>query len=180
MSVNVLWSLTNGGTAISSIMDFGDVAHGSESSGTEIFIRHDSANQITNAALYVRQVSGEYSGAFTPASDLAEILGWGDATTETGFGGILVNFNATTSYATGWAAYNDKSPSGGFVHRTGVGDSETNAVDIPLVAGVSTVGVIPAGTSPNVRFKTKIAVPDAEDTGGVRQWESILRFTSTS
>lgn len=180
MTVSIIWSSTNGGASITSPLDHGTVDNGSESIAQEIFLRHDGANNITDSALYVRQVSGTYSGAFTAATDLAEFLDWGDATTESAFGGFMANFNATTAYATGWPVYNSKSPSGGTIFRTGVGDSEENAITIPTTTGATAAGEIQAGSSPNVRFQTKIVIPSSEDTLGIRQLETVLRYTFTS
>lgn len=180
MSVNIIWSYTNGGDPISTVIDHGNVSNGAEGSDLEIYVRHDGSNDITDAALYMRQLSGTYSGSFTPSADFAELIGWGDASTDAAFGGFLVNLNATTSFATGWPVYNDKSPTGGFVHRTGVGDSEGNAVTLPTSTFASSAGTIPSGTGPGVHFATRVAVPDDEDTIGIRQWDHVLRYNFTS
>lgn len=180
MSVNIIWSLINGGEPILSTIDHGNYSNGASTSDLEVFVRHDGANDITDAALYMRQFSGSYSGSFTPSADFAELLNWGDGVIASTFGGFLVNFNALTVYATGWATYDNKSPSGGFVHRTGVGDSEGNAVAIPTTTGVTTEGIIPAGSTSNVRFSVRGTVPSDEDTIGIRQWDHVLRFNFTS
>ena len=180
MAVYIIWSLTNGGIAISDTIDHGSAANGSETTEKEFFVRHNGNNSITNVGLYIRQFSGTYTGSFTASTDIAEVLSWGDGNTLSDFGGFMVNQNAITSYATGWPTYDSKSPSGGFVHRTGVGDSEGNAVDIATTTGASVAGEIQAGSSPNVRFKTKVAVPSNEATIGVRQWETVLRYSYTS
>lgn len=183
MAVNIIWSLTNGGEPLTSVVDHGNSSNGASTADTTIFLRHDGDNEITDAALYVRQYSGTYSGSFTPSADISEMLSWADAVTESGFGGFLVNFNALGSFATGWPLYNDKSPAaGGFVHRTGIGDSEGNAVTIPTVAGagVSSAGVIATGLTPDVSFAVRGQVPSDEDTIGVRQWDQVLRFSYTS
>ena len=181
MSVSIIWSSTVGGEAITSIIDHGNAANGAATTPEEIFIRHDGGSNITNVALYIREYSGSYSGSATAAADIAEIINWGDQTAEDDFGGFFINFNAATSYATGWPTYSDKSPTGGFVHRTGYGDSESNAIDLPTSTGATATGEIQTGSAaPGVRFQAKIAVPTNEDTAGVRQWETVLRYTYTS
>lgn len=179
MALNIVWSYSNGGDPITTIVDHGNASNGSETTYKEIFLRHDGANSITEAGLYIREFSGTYSGSFTPSADLAEILAWGDASTASTFGGFFSNFLPDT-YATGWPTYNSKTPTGGVAYRTGVGDSEGNAVLIPTTTGALAEGEIQTGTSPNVRFAVRVSVPDAEDTLGIRQWDHVLRFNFTS
>lgn len=183
MSVSITWSYTNGGTGITEIVDHGNVSNGSASTIKEIHIRHNGSENITSTKLYLRQYSGTYSGNFTPAADFAEILSWGDASLSNTFGGFMVNFLATTegltTYAT-WPVYNNKSPSGAYVFRTGVGDNEANGITLPTTTGVTTAGEVPTGSTPNVRFGVKCAVPSNESTIGIRQFETVLSYTYTS
>jgi hypothetical protein len=179
MSVNITWSLTQGGQGISEIVDHGNAANGDSTSEKTIYIRHDGDNKITDVGLYVRQISGNYTGSFTAPSDIAELLSWGDANTESAFGGILLNMNALTSFSSGWATYNDKSPTCGFVCQNGVGDSEGNAIELPKSTGADTAGEILGGEN-DVRFQMRIDVPADEDTIGIRQFEMVLRFSFTS
>ena len=184
MSVNVIYSLTNGGDSISSNVDYGNAQNGDTTDAQEIFIRHDGDNEITGAALYIRDYSATYTGDATASADLSEILGWGDASTNAGFGGFQINFDADGSYPTdSWPTYSSKGPSNGFVHRTGIGDSELNTVTIPTAAGISSpysAGEIPAGSSPNIRFKTRIQVPTNETVTGIRQFDQVITFSFTS
>lgn len=184
MAVNVIWSYTNGGEAISAIINHGNAANGDTTTVKEIFLRHDGSNEITNVGIYVRDYSGTYAGDATASSDLIELLSWGDASTIDTFGGFQVNMDAVGAYpAASWPAYDDKSPSNGFVHRTGVGDSEGNAVTLAKAAGIAdpyVAGELPSGNSPNVRFKARIQVPTAEDTAGIRQFDQVVRFAFTS
>lgn len=181
MSVNVIWSYTNGGDSISSTIDHGNASNGDTTTGLELFLRHDGDNEITSVGLYIRDFSGTYSGDATASNDLSELLAWGDASTSSAFGGFQVNFDAVGSYPTAsWPLYNSKTPSNGFVHRTGTGDSELNAVSIPTATGATTAGEIPSGNSPNVRFKVRIQVPTSEDTAGVRQFDQVVKFSFTS
>jgi len=189
-NVSIIWSTSNGGDAIAAIVDHGNSSNGDTTSAQELFIRHDGDNSITNTKLYIRAVSGTYSGTLTAVADLAEILSWGDQSTEAAFGGLQCNFLATSSYATsGWPTYSSKDQTDeegddiiyrGFVHRTGVGDNETNAVDIPTTAGATAAGEIQAGSTPNVRFQMRMQIPAAEGTVGIRQWDSVLTYSYTS
>jgi hypothetical protein len=180
MTVNIIWSLTNGGEALTDLEDLGSIGNGSSATDLEIFVRHDGGSEITDAAIYMRQWAGTYTGSFTAASDFAELIGWGDASTANGFGGVLLNLNATTVYATGWPTYSSKSPTGGVAVRTGVSDSEGNATTLPTSTGCSSAGVVPAGSAPNVRFKMRASVPSDEDTSGIREWELALAYNYTS
>jgi len=181
MAVNIIWSLSNGGDALSTTLDHSNASNGNYTTEKEIFIRHDGLNSITDAGLYIRQLSGTYSGSFTAAADIAELLYWGDQSTSSTFGGFQCNLLATTSYpSSGWPTYSSKSPTGGFVHRTGVGDSESNAIAVPTTTGATSSGTIQAGSSPNVRLKVRILVPTDEDTIGIRQWDQVLKYNFTS
>ena len=181
MTVSIIFSSTNGGAAITDTLDHGNASNGAETTAEEIFIRHNGTNSITSTKIYMRQFSGAYAGSATAAGDLSEMFAWGDESTESAFGGYMINFNAAQSYPTAdWPTYNNKSPSGGTVFRTGVGDSESNAITIPTSTGATSSGEIQAGTSPNVRFKAHVAVPSDEDTIGIRQWETILVYQYTS
>lgn len=180
MTVAITWSLTNGGAAITSV-DHGGALNGADTTGVELFLRHDGANEITNVGFYLAEYAGTYSGHASAAADLAEYLGWGDMSTESGFGGWLLNFLATTAYPdSGWPVYNSKSPTGGFAIRTGVGDSEANAIELPLTSGASVAGEIPAGASPDVRFKVKNRIPADVSVAGKRQFRFVMRYTYTS
>jgi len=180
MAVNISFASTNGGVAITSL-NSGDVANGEDTVANQLYLSHDGANSITDVGIYVREYSGTYTGAATAAADLAELLNWGDTSTLEGFGGLHFNFLATTTYpSSGWPSYTSKSPAGGETVRTGVGDSEANAISLPITTGATAEGEIQTGSSPDVRFKLKFAIPAAEDTVGIRQLDIVLRYTYTS
>lgn len=172
MSVNIIWSETSGGTAIAS-KDLSNINNGAESSELSIYLRHTGTNPITSVGLYIAAFSGTYSGAATAANDLAELLVWGNNSSSSSFGGVLVSFNGST-----WPTYNSKSPTDAFVHRTGVGDNETNAVTLSATATGGSAGIIAASAS--ATFKMKVAVPSDEATTGVRQFEHVLAYSYTS
>lgn len=181
MAVTLTWSSTNGGAAIVSPLDHGDSSNGSETTAQEVFLRHDGANSITSVGFYIRAYTGSYAGAATALADFNELLSWGNATPETSFGGLQLNFLATSSYPTsGWATYLNKTPTGGETVRTGVGDSAGSAITIPSTTGAVSDGVIQTGVAPNVRFQMRIQVPADEDTVGVRQWDTVIQYTYTS
>lgn len=184
MSVNIIWSSTNGGTAITTTRDCGSKANGETSTSQEVFVRHDGVNEITNVKVFIRAFSGTYLGDATAAADLAELLNWGDQLGVTSFGGVQVNMDAVNSYPTvQWpSSYSTKSTTYGFTCRTGVGDSEGNGVLLSknsYNAG-GTDGIIPVGAATNVRIKSRVVVPSEEDTVGIRQWEICLAYTCTS
>lgn len=180
MSVSIIWSTTNGGSAISDYVDHGDIANGDSGAAQEIFVRHDGDNAITSVAFYIREYSGTYNGDATASADLAEIIAWGDASTSSTFGGVMINWDATNSYAASWPTYSSKAPTGSFVHITGTGDSEGNAVTLPTTTGALTAGQIISSASPNVRFKMRVDVPSDEDTVGVRLFDHVCVYAYTS
>lgn len=181
MTVSVTWSYSNGGAAITTDVDYGNASNGDTTDAEEIFVRHDGSNSITSVGLYIRAYSGTYVGSATAALDLTEFIGWGNSSTSSGFGGILINWNALGSYpSSSWSTYSSKAPTGGNVFRTGVGDSLSNAVEVPTSTGATAAGEIQAGSSPNVRFQLKIRVPTNEDTVGIRQFDLVLAYSYTS
>lgn len=180
MAVNIVFSTTNGGSSITTL-SHGNSSPGSNTTAQTLYIRHDGTNPITNCKLYMAQKSGAYSGAATAAQDFTELLGWGDGNLSTNYGGMLFNFNAIGSFPGGnWPVYNNKTPTSGNTVRTGVGDSTTNAISIPSATGAPSVGVIPQGSTPNVRFQVRFKVPNSEGTLGNRQVDLRLRYTYTS
>lgn len=187
MAVSIIWSLTNGGESISDLIDHGNLSNGSQSGGQTIYIRHDGTNKITNVGLYMRAYSGVYGGSFTATGDLNELISWGNGVAANTFGGFLINMDAIGGFpSTSWPIYTDKSIDlgggviGGFVHCTGQGDSEGNAVELSARSGATIDGEIQAGSSPNVRIQVAVAIPILEDTVGIRQWDQVLRYNYTS
>lgn len=179
MTVSITFSTTNGGSAITSL-DNGIATAGSPTAEQEIFIRHDGENQISNCGFYLAAKSGTYGGDFSAAADLAEMLEWGDATTEASFGGFLVNMDATGGYTT-WPTYSSKSGTSYNTCRTGAGDSSTNKILLAVNMGLTgSAGTLQTGDEPNVRFKCRIAIPSDEGVLGVRQFDQKLHFVYTS
>lgn len=179
MTVNITWSLTAGGVAITDDVDHGNGSNGQTLTAQTIFMRHDGSNPITGCALYIREYSGTYIGGASAALDFAEILGWGDASTASAFGGFQVNMNATGSFpAAAWPAYSSKSPTNGYACRTGVADSVGTAVAVSTAMGAAASGTINA--SSNVSFQCRMQFPTDEDVIGVRQIDQVLVYTYTS
>lgn len=195
MSVLVTFSLTNGGTAISDVIDHGSFSNGAGTTAQEIFIRHDGDNSITSCGFFIQAASDDYEGDFTANTDLNEVLAWGNDSTSSGFGGFQFNLNATGAggdaftgfYPTwSWSSYSDKAPTDsgsnivGNVCRTGTGDSATNAINVVTNMGCTSNGTIQAGSAPNVRFKCRFYAPQSEDTTGVRHITQSMTYTYTS
>ena len=180
MTVAIIWSTTDSGSAISDPLDHGSDAAGATLVEQEIFLRHDGINPITDAGFYVAEKSGVYSGAASAALDLAELLAWGFGITVTAFGGILLNMDATGGYTGLWSTFSVKSGSTYNVFRTSVGDSAANKIILSMGMGLIEDGVVPAGSSPNVRFKMRIQLPTDEGVSGTRQVDQRLRYAYTS
>lgn len=183
MPTSLIFSTTNGGSAISTTVDLGSKANGEVSSTQTIYLRHDGAAVITNVGLYIREFTGTYSGSVSAAADLAELLAWGDSAIEDDFGGVLLNQDAINSFtSTEWPAYDGKDTTYGSTFRTGVGDSESNAITLSKNAYSSsgTDGEVPVGSSPNVRFQLRVRVPTNEDTIGTRAFDLAVTYSATS
>lgn len=181
-TVNIIWSFEPGGNAIEDYVDHGDISNGSNSGGRIIYVRHDGENAITDVGFFIREYTGTYNGDATSNADIVEILSWGDGTTAAAFGGVMINWDAVNSFAADWPVWNLKDPDYAFVHQTGTGDSELNAVTLPGggIAGTDVEGEIASGDNPGVRFKMRIEVPSNEDTVGVRLFDHVAKYTYTS
>ncbi len=181
MTVAIIFSLTNGGSAMADPLDHGSAAAGADLSDQEIFIRHDGTNQITDVGFYAAEKSGSYGGGSSAAADLVELLAWGDGAVAADFGGFLINMDATGGYLLDWPTFDDKSGTTYNVFRTGAGDSAANKIVLATAMGLTGApGTIQIGDTPNVRFKTRISVPTSEGTVGVRQFNTKIRYTYTS
>lgn len=191
MPVTITWSLSNGGVPITEPQNHGSGGVGTfrpSAAGTEIYLAHDGANQITNCKFHLAQYSGTYTGGASAAADYLEMLAWGDSLAAGGpaeaseFGGFQINMDAVGGYAAAWPTHASKGGVGdtGVAFRTGVGDSAADGVNLHASTGATSTGVIPVGEDPNVRFKCRIQIPTDEAVLGIRQFDQKLRYTYTS
>jgi hypothetical protein len=184
MAISLVFSSTNGGVGLGAPVDHGNIANGSSTSATTIYVRHNGINPITSVTLYCASVdTGEYTGDATAANDFAELLAWGNAAASGDFGGSQVNFNASASFPnSSWPTFANKSTVDGFGYtiRSGIGDSSGSGIAIPTATGATSLGTIQAGASPNVRFQMRVVVPQNEDTLGIRQFRTSFSFNYTS
>lgn len=181
MPVSIIWSLTNGGAAISEPLDHGADSSGSILTSQEIFMRHDGTNQITAVGFGLGVLIGTYGGDATKEADLAEMFSWGNGATAAVFGGVQLNMDAIGAYAGNWPTFDDKFGSTYNVFRAGTGDAIETRILLPVNMGLTGVaGTIQAGASPNVRFKARIEIPADEGTTGVRQFAQGIVYTYTS
>jgi hypothetical protein len=168
VAVDITWSESPGGAAITPPFSWGSIANGS-SSDDDLYIVHDGTEKITDVGFYIQAYTGTYTGTFDAATDYAEILGWGNDDSAEGF---LINQNHITS------------PPGTYVtHKTGQG---TVTVPIDLDGDCITVASGGPGTdteigvSEEAHIKVRIAVPLAEGDAGTRQFDQCLKYTYTS
>lgn len=187
MSVQIVWSLTNGGSSLDEPIDHGDNTSGNTLSPKTIFIRHTGANPITSCSFFVRPYTGTYSGDGTATDDFNEIIAWGDDADAADFGGFQINQNAVGGFPGGsWPTLADKTTVDtlGETFRSGVAHGISEAQAVPLqkemynAGGVD--GEIPTGAAPNARFQARIVIPSSEAVPGVRLFEQVLKFTYTS
>jgi hypothetical protein len=150
MPVTITWSMTKNGSNITNV-DHGFVEVDGYTSAKEIFIHHDGSNSLENCAFYFAEKPSGYTGDFTAASDFAEILGWGDDNTASGFGGIQINMDARSHYVDNiaWSMHeSQKSSLDGYkvTVRTGTGDSSTNTIILSknMNKYMSSHGIIPS------------------------------------
>lgn len=187
MSIQIIWSTTNGGSALDEPVSHGDNVSGNELDAQTLFLRHTGENPLTSCAIYIRAYSSTYSGDATASADLSEIIAWGDAASEEDFGGFQVNFNAVDDFPSeSWSTYANKTTvdtlGDTFRSGTGHGSSYAERITIPKetydAGGVD--GEIPAGLSPDVSMQFRFVIPESEDTSGTRLIEQVLVFNYTS
>lgn len=183
MSVTITFSSTNGGSPFSSPVSYGNITNGNITPDQTIFVRHNGANPITGVGLYLDVVDpGSYSGDFTALADKTELISWGDAAS-TNLGGVQLNLNATGSFpGSSWPTSVSKTTvdTFGINIRTGVGDTTGTMITLPTATGATSSGTIQTGSSPNVSFKARVAVPQSVTTLGSRHWKLKLVYNYTS
>lgn len=163
MTVSITWSESQGGTAISSPLSWGNIANGSNSID-DLYIRHDGTEKIYDCGFYIQAYTGSYTGTFDAATDYAELLTWG-ADDASGVS-ICQDADAATTYVT---------------CKTGRGTSavpQALTADSKYPAGGGTAEEIQTGEE--AWIKVKIAVPAAEGDAGTRQFDLCLVYTYTS
>lgn len=184
MTIAITWSATNGGAAISEPLDHGQGGNGDTLTAQDVYISHNAVNPITLCKFYIGAYSGTYSGNFAAATDLAELLSWGDGGSTDNFGGFQINMDATGSFATSWPVYGTKGAVTDLAVacRTGVGDSAANGIQLntAMSAEMSVAGTIPNGMTNWPHFKSRIHIPQAEGVVGTRQFDQVMRYTYTT
>ena len=181
MAVTIRWDSDNTGSAVEQPSAHSDTAAGGDSADQTIYLSHDGTTEIQDCALYLAPKSGAYTGDASALEDFEELLSWGDETLEDDFGGVMVNMNATGSWSDGWAAWNAKDPTYGFVCRTSVADTESNAQTLLEQTGADSDGVLQeGGVGINVRFQVRVRIPTNETNLGKRQFDLVLSYTETS
>src|SRR5687768_12375397 len=133
MSVEIIWSSTNGGSTLTSEVDHGDVKdEGVATTPIEIFVRHNGLNEITNTKLYIAPKSDSYDGVNTATQDYNDLIRWGDDDK-----GVQINLNATGGYPSAdWQSI-----------KTGSGDTKDNGIPLAVATGASSTGTIPASAA---------------------------------
>lgn len=182
MSVSITWSLSDDGSAITSL-DHGSGSNGDLMTATEIFVRHDGSYQITNCKFWLDSYSSSYTGGASAVADLAEVLGWADTSVTDDFGGLFVSMDKENNYPT-WPTAGTPSGTGYSCFRSGlspIGTTAANGVVLSelMSASMATNGQIPSAVT-DASFKCRIKIPTNEDTTGIRQLDTKLRFTYTS
>lgn len=183
MTVSIVWSLSNGGSAVDEPVDLGDIGVGQNSTALQVFVAHTGEEPITNCALYMGEYTDTYGGDAGAIADYSSLIEWGNSPSAGGYGGLAVNFDAEGSFASSWPSFGDSSPSHGLSHmlRSGVGDTFGNAIMFPPEASseMTVSGVIPAEMTNWPSFQLRLAVP-SDESSALRQMELRLRFIYTS
>lgn len=189
MTVAITWALSALGTGISEI-DHGNVSSGAYTAATQVYVRHDGANPITNCGFYFAQKASGYAGAQSAALDYSEIISeWGDESVAADHGGIQVNMdpdNLTGYNASTWGlSESTKQTTVAFTAHSGVGNNAANKVFLKehmdgtlSGGGMPTDGEIPSGIE--VSFLCRFQIPTNEAVLGIREIDQVLAYTYTS
>lgn len=171
MAVDITWSDSDGGSAITQPVDHGSGANGDTLTYQEIFLRHSANQQISSCKFFL------FGG------DSQEILYWGSELYEANkFGGFQINMDAINSYAGDWPSLDYKNPDQSRTFYAGAGDNAQNGITLvkQMSGGMIQDGVIPADCSPDPSFRARIQIPTDEEETGTRSFSLKLRFTYTS
>jgi hypothetical protein len=158
MAVSLIWSISNGGAAITPPLNIGTIAPGSTTDTSQIFIRHTGLKAITGCKLYIQPYSGSsFTGIETAQDNFDELTG------AIFNPGLQINVDQINEFPA--SSWKDISST--------VGSSNSTALNI---------GTIPAGDTPGVSFKVRFAPTTlrngVEDTGR-RQFDFRLTFLTT-
>jgi len=165
----IILSRVSSGQAITDTLVGGDkgvnngkVANSHETYPEDIYIRHDSLNEITDCKFYFCAYSGNYNGKKTPALDMSELVEWGDGDAAKGYL-IDVNHDGIFDYNL----------------RTGQMDSSANAV---VLNDVDAGGTNPDDIGPGeeAHIALKLSIPSTVDTSGVRQLDFLMSYSYTN
>jgi len=166
MTVNITFSSTAGGYAMTDTQNSGTVVPGGVATQVQdIFIRHDADYApITDCAWYIQRcVSINYTGDDADR-DLAEIKEWGDAD---GFG-FQINQNPIEAT---WQRFNNAQ---------GTPSSQLGLPQVAVTQGVAADdGEIPVGGEAHVQVKWKVpaSVPYGADVRGL---SLVFAYSATS
>ena len=183
MPVSFVLSSENGGTALEAPYNLGAKANGQATDALTLYLRHDGADSVTDMAFYIVEYSDVYTGDATAAADYTELKDWGDGVTSPTFGGLQINQNATGAFpSASWPLFDSPISADGFGHvfNSDQGSTSLNAIDLLSVSGADATGELQAGSAPNVRVQLRLAIPDDEDTTGVRLFDLRWAYTYTS
>jgi hypothetical protein len=180
MTVNITWSTTDNGTAVTQPINHGNVPNGGTTTAIELFVRHDGDNVITNCGLYLSEYSATYTGSNNKTFDRALMFTWGDSAVSNTFGGIQINMNQTGSFPNGsWPTYDNHSPAEGFVFATGQGEDSSSPIILSNTMGLGIAGRIDSGfTSASLNIRVKI--PSSYVSIDTIQVDTTLKYTYTS
>lgn len=183
MPVNFVLSSENGGSALEEPYSLGAKANGQATDALTLYLRHDGADSVTDMAFYIDEYDGAYIGDATAAADYTELKDWGDAVTSPAFGGLQINQNAIGAFpSASWPLFNSHISGDGFgyVFNSNQGSTSLNAISLLPESGAIAEGELQDGVAPDVRVQLRLAVPDDEDTTGVRQFNLKWAYTFTS
>jgi len=186
MAVNITFSITDGGTALTQLA-CGAALSGTSTQDLIVYVAHDGSRSITNCGFYIEPATGRsYAGSFTANDDYNEVVAMGNSNSSSSWGGIQYNMDAIGGFSGGgtWdMSVTQKTSLDGlkFTIRTGAGLTSGNAVPLKKETTNYMIadGILPAGVT-DAHFKVRVKIPTSTTAIGLRDTDQVFKYTYTS
>lgn len=179
MTVNITFSETSGGNALSDTVDLdSSMSPGDTSDVQDMFIRHDAlVGPITSCAFYVDRYAGDSYPGVDADQDYTEILGWGDAAT----GGFQINQNIPGGWTEGDSFW-DTNPGDSQLFKNGYGDIDAQlALSVDAInIGTPVAGEIPLSGEAHIQARVAVPLSLAPLGANYRAISLVMAYSATS
>ena len=162
MVVSLTWASTSGAVQVADPVDHHTIAANSAGVVSNLYVRHDGVNKITNCSWLIQPYTGSgYAGLNGQIADYNEIVGWGDVYYAGGAwtgtkGGFIINQDAAGSFPVGSDdyIYTDHGTTGHGIQLSALSTSTSAAGEINAgdESHIQVNIFVPSGASSGLRF----------------------------